>query len=86
MSVVAGTGCEAPYDTRESVSEEARALQMEGIVLFGVLRGAIRHAAWRESVSDGARALQEGGIAHVGGGCEAPYDTRESVSDGARAL
>jgi hypothetical protein len=27
-----------------------------------------------------------GGVGHVGGSCEAPYDTRESGSDGARAL
>ena len=70
-------GCrEAPYDTRESGSDGARALQMGGIGHVGGCREAPYDT--RASRSDGARALQMGGIGHVGGCCE------ESASQHAR--
>jgi hypothetical protein len=51
-------GCrEAPYDTRESGSDGARALQMGGIGHVGGCREAPYDT--RESGSDGARALQD---------------------------
>jgi hypothetical protein len=84
MSVDTCGCCMAPYDTRESGSDGARAMQMGGIGHVGGCREAPYNT--REGGSDGASAMQVGGIGHVGGCCEAPYDTRGSSSDIARAL